>query len=297
MLGRERLIVSGAAAALACAVPPFVAESHAGPAIGQFEIKTLSAEPGEFEFQSQNAYSTGNPRRRTRGGSADGISVDDNSVVRQRHALELELGITRYLKARIGIEYERERYDDVTSLRDANDFGDLELDEYAAEAVIVFVPRSGDGWGLGMAVEYEHPADSDGAKTFFAGPILEFAQGEWIVSFNPALVQFWGGERNEAGKRDEKIDFTYTARVLHHWSEHLDLALEAYGTIERVGGRGGRSDASQIFGDFDQHRIGPVAYWSVDVADAEAEFGLGMLFGLNSSTPDTTLKASFELTF
>ena len=35
----------------------------AGPSIGQFEIKSLDAVPGRIEFQSQNAYTLGNPRR------------------------------------------------------------------------------------------------------------------------------------------------------------------------------------------------------------------------------------------
>ncbi len=273
-----------------------LSEASAGPTIGQLEIKTLNSEPGEIEFQSQNAYAMGNPRRRTRV-TPDGIEADDNTVTKQRHALEIEVGITRYLKARVGIEYERERLDEIDTLSEAKSFGKIELDEYAAEAIVVFVPRAGDGWGLGMVIEYEHPADSDSAKALNVGPILEVANGKWILSLNPILTQVFGGERNAAGQRDEKIDFSYTARILHHWSDNIDLALEAYGTIERIGGRGGRSEAAQLFGDFDQHRLGPVAYWNYEVADMEASLGLGVLFGLNSATSDVALKTSLELTF
>jgi len=277
--------------------PLSATEAPAGPAIGQFEIKTLSARPGEIEIQSQNAYFLGNPRRRTQANAAGDIEADDNSLARQRHALEIEVGVTRYLKTRLGIEFERERLDDIGSLQDAEAYGNLELDEYAAEAVVVFVPRSGDGWGLGMVIEYEHPADPDGARTLNGGPILELARGNWVASFNPTLTQFFGGERNVAGQTDEKIDFGYTARLLHRWSDDFALAIEAYGTVERVGGHGGRSDTSQLFGDDDQHRAGPIAYWSFDAADAEAKLGLGVLFGLNDTTADAALKVSFELTF
>lgn len=290
MPGAKRPIAALAVTLLA------LSEASAGPAIGQLEIKTLSSEPGEIELQSQNAYAMGNPRRRTLV-TPDGIEADDNTVTRQRHALELEFAVTRYLKTRVGIEYERERLDDIDTLSQANSFGTIELDEYAAEAIVVFVPRDGDGWGLGMVVEYEHPADGDGAKTLNVGPILELANGKWIMSLNPILTQVFGGERNEAGQRDEKIDFSYTVRILHHWSDHIDLALEAYGTIERIGGRGGRSEASQLFGDFDQHRVGPVAYWNYEVADIETNLGLGVLFGLNSATSDVALKTSLEVTF
>src|SRR5690606_23212605 len=191
----------------------------------------------------------------------------DNSIARQRHALEIEVGITRYLKARVGIEYERERLDDIGSFEEANRFGALKLEEFAAEAIVVFVPRPGDGWGLGMVVEYEIPTESAGARTLNVGPIFEWAQGAWVLSLNPMLSQFFGGERNEAGQADEKIDFSYAARLMHRWSKDFAFAIEAYGTIERIGGHGGRSDASRAFGDFDQHRIGPVAYWSADVTE------------------------------
>jgi hypothetical protein len=274
-----------------------VEAARAGPAIGQFEIKTLSVEPGEIEIQSQNGYSIGNPGRRTRedGGAWEG---DDNSITRQRHGLEIEVGITRFLKTRVGIEYERERFDDFGAPDEAGAFGPIVLDEYAAEAVLVFVPRSGTGWGLGLVVEYEHPAQSGGARTLNGGPIFEFAHGAWVASFNPTITQFFGGERNASGVQDEKADFGYTARLLHRWSDDLEFALEAYGTVERIAGHGGRSDASALFGDFNQHRLGPIAYWTLDSGTlAETKIGLGTLFGLNGDTPDMTIKASLEVTF
>lgn len=272
--------------------------AHAGPAIGQFEIKALSVEPGEIEFQSQNAFFTGNPRRQTSGDAQTGIEADDNTIARQRHALEIEVGITRFLKARLGIEYERERLDDVGSFHEADKYGALKLEEFAAETIVVFLPRPGDGWGLGMVVEYEIPTESGGAKTLNVGPLFEWAQGPWVVSLNPMLTQFFGGERNEVGQADEKIDFSYAARLMHRWSKDFAFAIEAYGTIERIAGHGGRSDESRTFGDFNQHRIGPVAYWSADVREGtEATLGLGVLFGLNESTSDAALKASLELTF
>jgi hypothetical protein len=272
--------------------------AHSGPAIGQFEIKTLGAEPGEIEFQSQNAYFTGNPRRLMSGDAQAGIEADDNTISRQLNALEIEVGISRYLKTRVGIEYERERLDDLGSFEEADRFGALKLEEIGAEAIVVFVPRAGDGWGLGMVVEYEMPVESGGAKTLNVGPIFEWARGPWELSLNPTLAQSLGGERNEAGQTDDKIDFGYAARLMHHWSKDIAFAIEAYGAVERIGGHGGRSDASRVFGDFNQHRAGPVAYWNTGVANgAEATLGLGVLFGLNGSTSDTALKASLEVTF
>ena len=67
----------------------------ADPAVGQFEIKSLNAEPGEIEIQSQNAYSLGMPRRQTRS-TPDGLAGDGNSLHRQMHALEIEAGFSHH---------------------------------------------------------------------------------------------------------------------------------------------------------------------------------------------------------
>lgn len=284
----------------------------AGPAIGQFEVKSLDADPGEIEFQSQNAYSLGVPGRKTvlENGELEG---DDNTQARSRNALELEFVLTRNFKTRIGIEYEAERREEFTTLREADGFQDLKLDEYSGEVIWIAIPREGDGFGLGFVAEYEVPAERGGAQTLIAGPIFEWARGPWQLTLNPTLVQFFGGERNDAGQKDEKIDFSYANHLKYHWSDSIDIALETYGTIERVGGRGGRSEDAALFGDFDQHRIGPVIYWAFDpgLGDTAAggdddkgddkeppvSLGLGALFGLNSNTPSTTLKLSLEVTF
>lgn len=297
-------IVAGLAAGVT-ALP-----AAAGPAIGQFEVKTLDAEPGEIEFQSQNAYSFGVPRRSVVQDGGGDLEGDDNSQARARNALELEFGLTHFLKGRIGIEYEAERREEFTTLRQAEGFDALKLDEYAAELIVVAIPRHGDGFGLGAVVEYEVPAEKGGSQTLVAGPIFEWASGPWELTLIPTIVQFMGGPRNDAGQRDEKMDFAYANRLVYHWSDSLDLALEAYGTVERIGGRGGRSEEAALFGDFDQHRLGPVIYWNfkpdwgsgaTDADDdgeaGEVSLGIGALFGLNAATPDTTLKLSMEYVF
>lgn len=307
-VARGRAIVLNCMAATTAAVFG-TASAFAGPAVGQFEVKTLDAEPGEIEFQSQNAYSFGNPRRKTITDANGEIEADGNSIARARNALELEFGITKFLKGRIGVEYEKEWRDDPSSVGAAQGFDDLKLDEYAAELIWVVVSRKGDGVGFGFVVEYEIPAESGGAQTLVAGTIFEWAQGPWSLSLSPMLVQFFGGERNDAGRQDEKIDFAYANQLKYRWSPHLDLAIEAYGTVERIGGRGGRSDEAALFGDFDQHRLGPVIYWNFTPQFAAAHrddddndeqmvsLGIGALFGLNEDTPDTTLKLSMEVVF
>ncbi len=253
--------------------------------------------PGRVELQSQNAFGIGNPRRAAIDDGGE-IEADDNSIASVRAALEAEYTFNHYLKTRIGIEYEKERIDDPASLEAANDFASMRLEEYEVEAIVVLVPRPKDGFALGLLGEYEHPAAAGGARTFNFGPIIEWISGPWLATFNPSLVSFFGGERNGAGKHDEKVDFRYAGRLMYRASDELALALEAYGTVERIGATGSPGEEALLFGDFNQHRLGPVVYWSVPADEAaELTIGVGALAGLNASTPDATLKLSLEFEF
>lgn len=101
-------------------------------------------------------------------------------------------------------------------------------------------------------------------------------------------------------------------------SDNLALALEAYGTIDRLGSSGNASESARAIGDLNQHRFGPVAYYTWNRPTAagakddddkanggkdddddggSVSLGVGVLFGLNENTPDTTLKTGLEFEF
>lgn len=299
----------------------------AGPAINQFELKDLEAEPGKVEFQSQNAHSWGQPGRKVEREGGE-LVYDDNSVVRQRHALELEMSLSHFFRLRVGIEYEKERLEEPADFASANDFDSLKLEEVAIEGVAIFsrVPDSG-GVGVGMLAEFQHPLEAGELNSIVFGPILEARFGPWGAVGNLTFVNYFGGgeEGVDAEPADKKWDLAYAGQVYYQASETWTFALEAYGTFDRLGNSGTPGDEREAFGDHDQHRIGPLIYYSFSSGDRqglggvsqvrssadgddgqggdnddegiEVTIGTGLLFGLNENTPDTTLKWSVEVEF
>lgn len=302
----------GSIAAVWCALMAPCGPALAEPFIGQFELKNLEAGHGYLEFQSQNAWSFGQPNRQSAIVAGEEV-FDDNAVIRQRHALEMEMGFTSFLKMRVGIEYEKERLDEPDTFADAEAYGALKLEELGAELIGVFIPRDGDGFGLGAVVEIERPLEDGEQMHLIMGPIFELASGPWIAAAIPMLVHHFGGEADEDGIRDDKWDFAYAAQLAYTFSPQWTLALEAYGTLDRLGSTGTRNEAALAFGDHDQHRLGPIVYYTYDFGrslrpdpvhgeDGEIEtsnitIGLGYLAGLNENTPDGTLKLSVEVDF
>lgn len=311
-----RLLFAIAGAFGACSLP--MLSVHAEPFIGQFELKTLESAPGSFEFQSQNAWAWDQPARRIDTDTGDEPLLDENALFRERYALELEIGLTHSLKMRVGIEGENERVDDPEDLAQANDFEGLSVGEIGAEIVAILAQREGDGFGIGVVAEVEGPFDQEEPNHLTLGPIMEYQSGRWLLAAVPMLVRSFGGDREENESRDEKWDFAYAAQLMHTFSDRWKLALEGYGTVERIGSTGTRSEAAERFGDSNQHRLGPVLYFSHEfgthndrsarsessIASGEEEsegttltIGLGLLEGLTSDTADHTLKLSIEADF
>jgi hypothetical protein len=267
------------------------------PFLGQFELKTLDSGPGEMEFQSQNAWAWDQPRRAWIEDD-DETLYDENSLFRARNALELEIGLTEQVKIRVGFEAEDERIDEPASPARANDFEGLRVEEIGAELVIIFRPREGDGLGLGAVIEVEGPIDGEGPNHLIVGPILEYGAGRWLFAAVPMLALSFGGDTEPGEANPEKWDFAYAVQLMRTLSDKWSIALEGYGTVERLGSTGTRSPASRRFGDSDQHRLGPVAYYSHELSgDVEVTLGLGLLEGLTSHTADHTLKFSLEVDF
>jgi len=297
---------------LAClgGVPAF-----AEPSIGQFELKTLDSEPDSYEFQSQNAWSWGQPSRRVQINGPDDFVADENAVIQQRYAQELEMGLSDWLKMRVGIEFEKERTDDPETLGELDDFEPLGLQELGTELIAILIPREGDGAALGIVTEIELPLKGDESAALLIGPVIEFQSGPWFAAAVPAFVRSLAGDPGEGEEADDKWDFTYATQLAYRFSDMWTLALEGYGTIDRIGSTGHRSETARIFGDFNQHRAGPILYFAMPLGGGEPQVpgelsteeeepeganlsvGLGLLAGLNDNTPDYTLKLSIEVDY
>jgi hypothetical protein len=301
-------------ACITLAVLLLLGNAHAEPFIGQFELKTLESAPGYFEFQSQNAWASDQPSRRVESGPADELIFDENSLFKERYALEIEMGFTDFLKMRLGIEAENERVDEPVSAEHANEFEGLSVNEIGAEIVAILIRPEDEGFGLGAVVEIEGPFDQEEPNHLTIGPIMEYETGDWLIAAVPMFVRAFGGDKEEGEPRDDKWDFAYAAQIMRTLSERWSIALEGYGTLERLGNSGNPSYASSYYGDSDQHRLGPVVYFShaLDAGGAQSSssqfaqheeegttltIGLGLLQGLNSETADQTLKLSVEVEF
>jgi len=311
----HRLVTVGFAVWAVLALAGFGA--LAGPAINQFEVKDLQSEPGDFEFQSQNAWSTGQPRRKSAEVSPGEWIYDDNSVIRQRQALEVQLGVTDWLRFRVGVEYEQERLDDPAVFYQADDMGSLKFDEVAIEGVVVLIKPKKEGVGLGLLFEYGAPVgEAESAAELYMGPIIEAHTGPWSAIANLAFVKHIGGKSSDPDfVRDEKWDFAYFTQLKYEFSRNWDLALEGYGTFDRLGNSGTPGEARELFGDHDQHRAGPILYYRYfpntrsliqsvaekddgeDDKELSVTIGSGVLFGLNGNTPDATYKLSIEVDY
>lgn len=264
--------------------------AHGGPAVGQFEMKDLEAEVGEIEFQSQNAWSFGQPRRRFAEEDPGEVVYDGNEVTRQRHALEIEMTPNRFMRLRVGIEYEKERLDEPASPALADAFDSLKLTEVAVEGVVIVRPIPEDGGvGFGLLSEFEHPLQTGEMNSILFGPILGARYGDWSALINVMFIRHFGsGEVTEDGvERDHKWDIGYAAQLKYDLDRTWALALEAYGTFDRIGNSGQRDEAALLFGDHNQHRAGPVVYreWRVGGESAREKAtgrrGIGKAAGLD----------------
>ena len=300
----------------------------AGPAVNQFEVKDLESAPGDVELQSQNAWSTGQPGRRSVVVAPGDVEFDDNTVIKQREALELQLGITDWFRVRLGVEFEQERLDDPAGFADADSFASLKFDEVAVEGVVVFVKPRDKGVGLGLLLEYGNPVgEFNEPAELYVGPIIEARTGSWSFIANLMFVKYIGGKAEPGDDefvRDEKVDFSYATQLEYEINRNWGLALEAYGTFDRLGNTGTPGVNRALFGDLDQHRAGPIAYYTFfpgegrvpgraaagrkdtvalsdenggDGKELSVSIGSGVLFGLNENTPDLTFKLSVEVEY
>lgn len=317
-------------AGVAMSIVAGASPAAAGPGVDQFEVKDLESDPGDLQFQSISAFSGGMPQRRVVTTGPGQYQFDDNSVTKARSALEMQAGITEWFRTRIGVEFEKGRLEDPGTPARANAFEDMRLASVAIEGVVVLKPIKGDGVGFGILTEFDSGI-KEGGKQVYAGPIIQAVSGHWSALANLLLVQHFGSiDAGQGPVADRSVDFAYALQVQYEISRAWAVALEGYGTFDRILAPGNQEQSLSQFGRFDQHRAGPVVYYRIDLPPGPANIpkerggvkgpglgagglkqaddddapaggndrwvsiGVGVLFGLNANTPDRTIKLSLE---
>ncbi len=236
-------------------------------ALAEFEIPEVDAEKGAFEAEYRGASHWGLPRASNK---------DDVDLLRQSHELELQYGLTDWWMIRLTPNVEQPAGESI------------ELVSIGAETQFVLVPRRGGTFGLALMLGYGPNSffvDGDDPDEFEFGPVIEFAPGPWLFTFNPRLFDEVGSNQDQ-----EWLGFEYAAQARYSVTERWAVAVLGFGEIEEL----------VHAGPFDEqvHVLGPSLYlFSAENAEREWSLGAGVLFGLTDASPEAALRVTFAVEY
>jgi len=239
-------------------------------AAGTFNVKSPEVHEGESDIVLEMAWQNGFP-----------VNSD---LIRQSYKTEYSYGFSNWFKAGIELNYEQV----VGESFEVHSGGPL-------VQFVLLEPQNGP-LGLAWFTRYDTGIQSGARDVLTFGPLMSVAFGEGLnVTLNPLFKKEWNP--NKPG-----IESSYSWQVKADITDNIGVGVEGYGSIPDIG------DPPGI--DFQEHRIGPVAYlvFDVDAADhviggreskpgPKMELQFGVLFGLTEATPDIAGKAKLAVTF
>lgn len=237
-------------------------------------------EKGEVELQYEATYTDKN---------AEGSYEHEEEI-------EVQMGITDWLRLTVGIEYEEE--EDEMSFR----FSELE-----GEVQLKFLDPTKDIIGLGLFAGVSKEIESD-EKSFAVGLITDKHINNWTLRGNLFYISDIDSDS------DEKYDgVEYRYQIRYNVNKMVGLGVEGYGMNQDF------DDSNED--DLTTHMIGPVLYYSFERANdkvrhasikdvsksgadgdddeegTEFELQAGVLFGTTDYTADVTFKWGLEIDF
>lgn len=290
--------------ALAAAVPPILAVLGfligTRPALAEFEIQEAGIEKGEVEIEYRGAYHWGVPKQVD--SEAEFLPGEVNDTV-QSHEIEMEMGVTDWFLFTVTAGFDQ-------PLGDNLDSSDVEV-----QTQFGIIRREGDGIALAFQLGYEqafnHDAPEDGdANEFAFGPVIEWAEGSFLLTLNPLFGKQIGTFADQEG-----LSFEYGWRGEYDFTRHWGVGVEMFGEIEDLANAGSFND--QV------HSIGPTLFFKPLVskgddeevgdvgedddskgngkgprpANTEFSMNVGVQFGLTDATSDTALKFQGTLSY
>jgi hypothetical protein len=245
----------------------------ANPAMAEFEIQESTIDPGEIQLQYRGAWHSGLPA----GETGPVLPDDEEAPLRQSHEFELQMSpTTHWLLA-------------LTHAFDEPADGDFRLSAIEFESQIELITREGNGLGFAVQGGVEKPvleAREEEAPDFHFGPIVELAQGDFLLTLNPLFFRELGHLAEQDG-----LGFEYGWQASYELTTRLSLALEMFGEIADLANSGPFNEQ--------EHSIGPAFYYTIEAEEGdgvrvpksrELTLSLGGQIGLTDATSDFALK-------
>ena len=244
------------------------------PAAAQeFEIKSPFVDEGELEFEEHGNFQFRFPNQeQDEDANDEGSGGDDEENIRQFHELSIGYGVTDWWEPELEMSLQQLKHDD------------MRIETIGVENTFQLLPTNAHFFNLGLDLEYGS-AVHDEIQSLEGGPLVQVWTGPFSNTINLLFEQEFGSDR-ESGA----TSFEYAWQTLYKVTRGVKVGFEAYGEIEQFA-----TDAPRL-SDQD-HRIGPVAYYAINLDPFELSIGGGFLFGLTDATPDDTIKFDIELSW
>ncbi|MCB1509931.1 MAG: hypothetical protein KDJ36_03435 [Hyphomicrobiaceae bacterium] len=244
---------------------------------GTFDVKGVDVTKGESELSFGAAWQHGFPA--------------NSDFVRQSYEIAYGYGFTGRFKMGIKLGFEQPPG------------ADLEANSAGVEGQYVLVKPDAGPIGLAWFTGYDFGLKSGESEVVTFGPLISFKPAKSLeVTLNPLFEKVWGP--SEPG-----LNFVYAWQVKRELTDAFSVGVEGYGAIPDIG--------NWPSGDTQEHRLGPVIYWTTALgggertpmklglggepgkggSSAKLELQLGVLFGLTDATADTTVRAKAGITW
>ncbi len=150
--------------------------------------------------------------------------------------------------------------------------GNTEIEEAEIEAKFQ-LSEQGEYWAdFGLLVELEKELEHDKWE-LKAGPVIQKQFGKWVTTANVLLEKQFGSDKSE-----DEVEVLGSFQVKYRYDKNFEPAIEYY---------------------VDEHTqaLGPVLTGADKWNNNKLKWELGVLFGLNDETSDSTLRWQLELEF
>ena len=179
----------------------------------------------------------------------------------------------------------------------------LRISDFEFETEFALIKREGNGVALSFQGGYEQATGpGDNANQIGFGPIVELADGPFLVTLNPVFTRQVGPFANQEG-----LGFDYGWRGEYDFAKRWGVGIEMFGEIESLANSGSFNQQN--------HSIGPTLFYhpgggdegegengkkdesAVGLAKTEFSLNVGVQFGLTDAASDTALKFQGSLSF